>query len=97
MNFIFKSTGQYFGFIVDDYLFSRDGEYLGWIEGKYAWDKSGLFRGIVTDDKRYIVRNIYTILPVPRAPRPHPSTPSLPTPQANIASIVLPVGYIDAF
>ena len=97
MKFIFKSSGQYLGSIVNDYLFSRDGEYLGWIEGKYVWDKSGQFRGNTTEDGRYIVRNIYTIPPVPRVPKPYPVTPSLPAPQANISPIVLPVGNIDAF
>lgn len=97
MNFIFRSTGQYLGFIVNGYLFSRDGEYLGWVEGNFVWDKSGQYRGSFTNDGKYIVRNIYTVLPVPRAPRPYPITPSLPAPQANIAPIVLPIGLVDAF
>lgn len=96
MKFIFKSTGQYLGFIQNDYLFSRDGEYFGWVEGNFVWDKNGQYRGSIMND-RYIVKNLYAVPPVPRVPRPYPATPAMPSPQANIASILLPVGYTDAF
>lgn len=96
MKFIFKSTGQYLGFTQNDYLFSRDGEYLGWVEGNFVWDKNGQFRGVIMNDK-YIVKNLYAVTPVPRAPRPYPPTPPLPAPQANIAPILLSVGLADSF
>lgn len=97
MNYIFKSNGQYLGFIYNGYLFSRDGIYLGWTEGKFVWDSAGQFRGILTNDNRYILKNLYTIPPISRTPRPLPAIPPLPAPQANIAPILLPIGAVDAF
>lgn len=97
MQSIFKSNGQYLGFISNGYFFSRDGAYLGWIEGKFVWDKDGKFRGVLTEDGRYILKNIYTVSPVPRVPRPMPATPPLPPPPPNIGPIVLHIGYVDAF
>ena len=97
MDFVFKSTGQYLGFIHNNYLFSRDGFYLGWIEGNYVWDAQGQFRGTLTSDRRYILKNLYTIPPVPRVPRPFPPIPPLPAPPPNIPPTLLPIGVVDAF
>lgn len=97
MNYIFKSNGQYVGFINNGYLFSRDGIYLGWVEGRFVWDSTGQFRGILTEDNKYILKNLYTISPVSRVPRPLPPIPPLPVPQANIAPILLSIGVVDAF
>jgi hypothetical protein len=97
MNYIFRSNGQYLGFIHNSYLFSRDGVYLGWLEGRFVWDSSGQFRGTLTTDNKYIVKSLYTIAPVSRVPRSLPPIPPLPVPQANIVAILLPVGIVDAF
>lgn len=94
---IFKSTGHYIGFINNNSLFSRDGEYLGWVEGNFVWDCNGIFRGILSKDGRYILKNVYTISPISKPARPNPVHPVLPVPVANIAPITLPIGFVDAF
>jgi hypothetical protein len=93
---IFKSTGTYLGFIANGFLFSRDGEYMGWVEGTHVWDALGRFRGQVWNAK-YIITNRFAVSPVPRPPRPAPTTPALPNPQANLAAIPLPTGWVDSF
>jgi len=103
--FIFKSTGHYLGFItIDGNILSRDGIYLGWIEeedGKhYAWDAEGQFRGTlkeIDENRCYILKNIYSISPVPRKPKSMPSTPAIPAPPPNISPTPLPIGIRDAF
>lgn len=97
MQYIFKSNGHYLGFISNGYIYSRDGIYMGWVEGGFAWDKHGQFRGYLSEDGKYILKNVYTIPPVSKSPKPNPSSPVLPTPPANIVPIVLPVGVQDAF
>ena len=97
--YIFKSTGQYLGFISNNYIFSRDGVYLGWVDDKLVWGKDGQFKGVVFElnDYTYVVRNKFTVSPIPKSPRAIPSTPSAPQPAANVAPISLPLGYEDAF
>jgi hypothetical protein len=38
--YIYKSNGNYFGFIRNGYLYSRDGVCLAWVEDDYVWDVS---------------------------------------------------------
>lgn len=97
--FIFRSKGQYIGFIENGYLFSRDGLYLGWVEQNFVWDSSGHFRGQLhkKNGNTYIVFNRFGVPPVPRIPRKAPSLPNLPDPPANIPSIVFPIEWQDAF
>lgn len=94
MQFVFKSSGTYFGFISNGFLYSRDGEYLGWLEGLYVWDTTGRFRGQLWQSK-YVIINRFAVTPVPRPPRTPPSTPPLPNPQPNIAAVALPTGWIE--
>lgn len=96
MQYIFRSNGQYLGFIQNGYLFSRDGIYLGWVEDNHVWDANGQYRGFIKDS-RYILRNLYIVPPVSRAPKALPAIPALPVPTANIVAINLPIGYVDAF
>ena len=58
VEYIFRSNGNYLGFISSGNLFSRDGEYLGWIEGDLVWDSNGHFRGkiVLINDKKYILK-----------------------------------------
>lgn len=99
-NFIYKSTGQYLGFVQNNSLYSRDGEYLGRVEGNYVWDASGKFRGVMAtiNGHRYIWLNIFAFPPVARPPMPPQPTvvPLTPT-NTLIAPITLPVGYVDGF
>lgn len=99
--YIFKSTGQYLGFIINNHLFSRDGAYLGWIDNGLAWGADGQFRGVLlpitSSDRAYILRNKFTVSPLPKTARSAPATPAIPAPVANIAPIPLPLGYEDAF
>jgi hypothetical protein len=99
-NFIYKSTGQYLGFVQNNSLYSRDGAYLGWVEGNFVWDFNGKFRGVINDvgGHKYIWLNIFALLPVPRPPKLSlpPVTPAYPV-ETIIPSITLPVGIVDGF
>ena len=97
--YIFRSNGNYLGFISNGYLFSRDGEYLGWVEDKFVWYSNGQFSGEVTEinNKKYILRNIFLIPPISKVPRVQPVSPILPLPPANAIPINLLIGFKDAF
>lgn len=97
--YIFRSNGNYLGFISNGYVFSRDGEYLGWVEGRFVWDSNGQFRGEITEinNKKYILRNIFLIPPIPKVPRVQPVSPIPPVPPVNTIPINLPIGFKDAF
>lgn len=99
MTFIFQTNGNYLGFIHESNIFNRDGMYLGWLEDKFAWGWDGQYRGQLTQigDNFYILRNIYSALPVPRTPRSVPSAPSTPNPLPNISPINPAIGLRDAF
>ncbi|MCX6792292.1 MAG: hypothetical protein NT149_04620 [Candidatus Gottesmanbacteria bacterium] len=97
--YFYRSNGIYVGFINGNYIFSRDGQYLGWIEGDFVWGIDGQFRGklYLIGEHYYILKYIYNIPPIPKAPIGVPSTPALPAPTSNIASISLKLGFVDAF
>mgnify|MGYP001559157759 CR=1 FL=1 len=97
--YIYKSIGQYLGFIMGGNLFSRDGIYLGWIEEGYVWDSHGQFKGELKDinDNSYILKNMFAVPPIPKIPKQTPPLPSLPAPKANIPPIIPPTGYKDGF
>lgn len=99
IKYIFRSTGQYLGFIMNNYLFTRDGAYLGWIDNRLAWGADGQYRGAIleVENRAYVVRNKFTASPLPKSPRAAPATPAIPAPVANTTPIVLPLGYEDAF
>lgn len=96
---IFKTNGNYLGFVNNDFLFSRDGVYLGWLEGNFVWDKSGNFRGSLMDlsAHHYILSNKFAVPPIPKTPIIAPITPPLPPPPSNIAAAPAPFGLLDAF
>jgi len=99
-NYIFKSSGIYFGFIVNNYLFSRDGVYLGWLENNLVWDgQTGQFRGelLKIGNYYYVVMNLYSLRPLPKKPIISPPPPTSPLPSGNINMINLPIGFQDAF
>lgn len=99
-NFVYNSTGQYLGFIQNNSLYSRDGEYRGWVEGNFVWDLGGKFRGVITEigGYKYILLNIFALLPVPRPPRPYlPSVTPVSPSVTVIRPITLPVGIVDGF
>jgi hypothetical protein len=102
MQFVFKSSGIYLGFISGTSLFSRDGEYLGWIEGLHVWDPQGRYRGqlwsaVPNSPNKYVITNRFRVAPVPRPAKPIPAKPPLPAPPANLAPVILPTGWADAF
>ncbi len=96
---IFKSNGNYLGFISNDYIFSRDGVYLGWLEGNLFWHSNGNFGGSLTEinGSLYLIINRLQIPPIPRIPKLPPLPPLPPVPPINIMPIQLPIGYVDAF
>ena len=99
--FIYKSTGQYFGFIRNTRIYSRDGLYLGFLSGNFIWDSKGQFRGTLTPagNHYYIFKNIFSIPPYSQTPKDAPNLllTELPLPQPNINPIPLSVGYTDGF
>ncbi|MFH0833962.1 MAG: hypothetical protein V2A63_01055 [Patescibacteria group bacterium] len=98
--FIFRSNGNYIGFVRDSTIFSRDGVYLGWIENnRFVWDSNGRFGGVLQEfnGNKYIFINKLSVMPFSRPARPTPSTVSIPNPPANIPKIDLPIGYTDTF
>jgi hypothetical protein len=98
--YIFKLSGQYFGFINAENIFSWNGQYLGWIESNYAWDISGQFRGELQEigGHLYIVKNMYALPPLPKAPKLNPlPVISVPAPQANIGPTIFKIGWVDGF
>ena len=98
--YIFKSSGQYFGFMDNGNIFSWDGQYLGWREGGYIWDVSGQFRGEVKkiDGHCYILKNMYALPPLPKEPKLN-ALPviSIPAPQPSIPQITPEIGWVDGF
>lgn len=98
---IYRSTGQYLGFIRNGRLFSRDGAFLGSTSGNFVWDAKGQYRGTITvfNESNYIVKNMFAIPPYnqPKVEGGNLQLNELPNPHANINPIVLPVGYIDGF
>ena len=101
-NYIFKSSGQYFGFVDKDNgnIFSWDGQYLGWVDGNYVWDTAGQFRGEIKEiaGHFYILKNMYVLPPLPKSPKLNPlPIISAPTPQSVIPPITLDIGWVDGF
>ena len=96
---IFKSNGNYLGFVRENNIFSRDGDFLGWIDNINAWDKSGAYRGELKSisGNSYILKNQYAVPPLPKAAKSVSNNFELPNPPANIASVEIPIGYVDAF
>ncbi|MDD5318703.1 MAG: hypothetical protein PHF79_02695 [Candidatus Pacebacteria bacterium] len=100
--FLYKSNGNYLGFIQNDTIFNRDGIPLGWLEGAFVWDTQGRFRGNlikgpVGNQVFYIWSNKLAIPPLSKPPRPISTLPSIPPPPANIQPVGMPVGWADAF
>lgn len=97
--YIFKTNGNYLGFIYNNNIFSRDSVYLGWIENNLVWDTQGNFRGQVSKiaNNHYILKNSFSINPIPRIPRIQPIPPVPPVPPINIMPIILPIGFVDSF
>ncbi|MCP6726728.1 MAG: hypothetical protein KJI69_01650 [Patescibacteria group bacterium] len=98
--FIFKTNGNYLGFIEGGFVFSRDGVYLGWVDGNTVWDSEGNFRGVIANDKdmnKFIIRDRFALSPVSRTPKTAPENPSIPDPPRNIVPVSFGVSMIDSF
>lgn len=99
-DFIFKISGQYFGFIDNGNIFTWNGRYVGWLDGGYAWDVSGQFRGEIKkmNGHTYILRNKYALPPLPKEPKSNPlPIVSVPVPQSPISPISPEIGWVDGF
>ena len=97
--FIYRSNGNYLGFISGSNFFSRDGIYWGWIEGNLVWNHTGRYAGEVKEinGHSYIMKNMYILPPIPKPPKKLPDIPTIPDPPRNIRAINLPIGYQDSF
>ena len=93
---IFKWSGEYVGFISNDYLFDAESNYLGWIEedGR-VWRDDGEFLGNLTDDN-YILRSESHVTPIPRIPRVPPIPPVPPVPCVDRVGRIDRIGWEDA-
>jgi len=98
-NFIFKTNGNYIGFIDSEFIFSRDGKYLGWIDNKLVWDREGEFRGalMILGEKSYVLRSQLTMSALSKTPKIPSYTPEMPPPPPNATPISPGVEFIDAF
>ena len=97
-DYIYKSSGQYLGFMDGGNIFSWDGKFLGWVEGGYVWDVSGQFKGQIKqiDGHYYVLKNMYALPPLPKMPKINPlPVISIPAPQPIIAPITLDIGWTD--
>lgn len=97
---IFKSSGQYIGFISQNNIFRWDGEHLGWIDNQnFIWDIGGNFRGqlIEKGGYHYAIKNSFEINPVAKPPRPKTTAPNIPTPSNPAPKYPISVGIEDAF
>ena len=97
--FIYRSNGNYLGFISDGNFFSRDGVYWGWVEGDLVWHSTGKYAGELKEISGhiYIIRNMYRLQPIPKSPKKFPDIPTIPDTPRNIRAVNLPIGYQDAF
>jgi hypothetical protein len=98
--YIFKSSGQYLGFIKNLNVYTWEGKYLGWIENNFVWDPNGQFKGKIMklNEHNYILKNIYELPPLPKVPKLNPlPIIKIPTPLPNIDPINLEIGLIDSF
>jgi len=101
MTYIFQSTGEYLGFIKNNYLFSRDNAYLAWIDSNNVWNgNSGDFVGKITeiDGFHYVLIDRFSVRPIPK---PTKSTPPPETtshlPKNTPEPLVLEVEKEDAY
>lgn len=102
MKYIFKTKGQYIGFIHNNFVFSYDGSYLGWIDSNNVWNSSGSYAGVLiqvnnNSDSFYILKNKFTINPIPKIPKVNPIPVTPPSPRLSINPIIPPIGWDDAF
>lgn len=98
---IYRLSGQYLGFVVQENIFRWDGYFLGWLDTQnFIWDKNGVFRGRLVEQNGnlYALRSNFLVLPVARSPRTTPPTPSpLPTPTGPVQAYQATIGVEDAF
>jgi hypothetical protein len=99
--FLFRSNGQYLGFITGDNIFDRDGRFIGWKSVETVWGANGQYRGqlsrIGSTQNFYVVKYIFAVAPIPQIPRVVDINKSLPVPPANILPVHLQAGFVDGF
>ncbi len=95
MVFIYRWTGEYFGFISEHNLFDANSNWIGWIKDRKVWQANGKFLGEIYENN-YILRRKAEVPPVPRVPHPPPMLPIAPDPPVNRAARVRLAGWKDA-
>lgn len=72
--FLYKLSGEYWGFISDNYIYDINNEYFGWLDSdNLAWYKNGKYLGVLFQNN-YIVINYASIKPISRIPIEEPVT-----------------------
>jgi hypothetical protein len=92
---IFRSTGEYFGFLQNGALFAADGTYLGWIDEGIVWHKDGTFCGQVVE-QNYILKKPRRLEPLARIPRTPPVSAIPPMRIMSRPARMLDLGCHDA-
>jgi hypothetical protein len=96
VRYVFRTSGEYAGHIIGDYLFTPTNEWLGFVVGgNEVYNTNGTFLGYLLDDDR-IVRRRGEIKP--RRPRPaRPTRPVRPLrPLRRLRMPRLPYPYEDS-
>ncbi len=96
MKYVYKWSGEYWGFIQDEYLFSKNGMHKGFLVGINVYREDGTYLGALTEDL-YIMRSTLGPPPPLEASRPYPAPPMIPPePLMQTTRTTLPQGLIDA-
>lgn len=93
---IFRWSGEYFGFISNNYLFDANGNYIGWIEEDGSvWNEDGSYLGELVEGS-YILRKSNKIEPIPKVSKIPPIPPIPPIPKINRVGKIPRIGWEDA-
>jgi hypothetical protein len=93
---VFRSNGNYFGFISNENLFNANGKYLGWVENNgQIRGVDGSFMGEIFNDN-YIFKRQNMIEPIRQVSKVRPISPVPPVSSINRIGLIMPIGWKDA-
>jgi hypothetical protein len=96
VTYIFRWSGQYFGFLDGGFLYDAAGNYIGWVAGDgNVFRADGSYLGELVEDE-YVLRSPFATVPANRPPMSPPMTPTLPVPPTNRPPRAQRPGYADA-
>ena len=97
---VFRWSGSYWGFLLDDQLHDRYGRHVGWLDrrpghGPDVFHLSGHFMGELVDD-HYVLRNLLRTEPTAHAERPPVPVLAPPAPSPSRDAALRRDGWGDA-